>query len=65
MSVTKNALARKCGSKVKYKTLEDAKQGAVMFANKRKIITILRPYDCSICGGFHFGRTKSIDWSKL
>lgn len=64
MSVSKNKALRKCGSKVSYATIEAAKKGAAMFAEKKKIITILRAYGCS-CGKFHFGRTKDIDWSKL
>lgn len=64
MKISKRHNSKKCGSKVKYPTLEAAKVGAAIFGKKKKIITVLRAYGCH-CGSFHFGRTKEIDWSKL
>lgn len=62
--ISKKKNRNKCGSKIKYNSLEDAKKAAAIFAKKKGIITIMRAYGCH-CGKFHIGRTKEIDWSKV
>lgn len=62
--ISKRTHKNKCGKKIKYKTLDDAKRAAAIFAKKRHIVTILQAYGCH-CGGFHFGRTRQIDWDRV
>lgn len=61
---------KKCHTgKRTFPTLEAAKTAAAALAHRRReqgnvIAAFLRAYGCS-CGGFHFGSTKDIDWSKV
>lgn len=62
--ISKKASSRKCGRKIKYETLDDAKRAAAIFAKKKGVVTILQAYGCH-CGKFHFGRTRQIDWDRV
>lgn len=64
------ARMRKChDGKQRYQTLKDAQAAAALMAARRAkqgspIVSFLRAYGCA-CGGFHFGKTRDIDWSKV
>lgn len=65
----KNRRSHKHDGKKTYPTLEAAQQAAAIVAKKKDkqgnpIVTYLRAYGCH-CGGFHFGKSKEIDWSKV
>lgn len=60
---------RKCHGKRRFGSLREAQAAAAtMAARKAKqgnpIVSFLRAYGCA-CGGFHFGKTRDIDWSKV
>lgn len=53
-----------------FHTLESAQTAICQMTHRRKkqgkpIVTFLRAYKCSICGKFHYGRTRNIDWSQI
>lgn len=64
MALTKRQKRKKCGRKICYNSLAEAKKAAAIFATKKKIVTFMQAYKCH-CGSFHIGGTKKIDWSKV
>ena len=62
--LTKKQKRKRCGKKIGYNSLEDARKAAAIFTKKKKIITFMRAYPCN-CGKFHIVSTKNIDWSKV
>ncbi len=58
-----------CDGKVRFNSLKEA-QDSLYGMKRRKdkqgkqIVSVLRAYGCS-CGGFHYGKTGKIDWSKV
>lgn len=69
MTPSKRRLRKCCEGKQRFETLKDA-QGAMHGMKRRKekngtaIVTVMRAYGCA-CGGFHFGRTRGIDWELV
>lgn len=60
---------RACDGKRRFGTLGEAQRAAAeMVARKDRqgltIVTWLRAYGCR-CGGFHFGRTRQINWDVI
>lgn len=70
MSGPARARMRRChDGKQRYATLKEAQAAAAALAHRKAkqgnpIVTFLRAYRCA-CGGFHFGNTRNIDWSKV
>ena len=54
-----------CVNKIKYATLAKAKKVAAIVAKKNKMVTFMSGYRCLNCGGFHVGKSKSINWNKV
>lgn len=68
--LTKKRIRKCCEGKRRFSTLKEAQQAAAALAfNKKRqgapIVTFLKAYGCPSCGGFHFGRTKKIDWDAV
>lgn len=60
---------RACAGKRQYKTFDEARTAAAGMANRKAkqgntIVTFLKAYGCA-CGGYHVGRTRDIDWSRV
>lgn len=67
--MTRNRTSNKCARKVRYESLELARMAAAALAKRRQnqgipIVSYLKAYACR-CGGFHFGSTRRIDWSRI
>lgn len=55
--------------KRRYDTKPDADAALVAFLKRRQkqgtpIVTMMQVYGCA-CGGFHFGRTRTINWDLV
>lgn len=66
---SKARMRKCCNGKRRFDTIEQAKAAAAALAHDKSrkgdpIVTHLRAYGCA-CGGFHFGRTRSIDWDRV
>lgn len=63
-------LMKKCHEgKRRFNTIEEAKSTVnSLIRHKKKqgndIVTFMRAYGCA-CGGFHFGKTRGINWDAI
>jgi len=69
MSAADKRMKRCHEGKQRFDTLKQAQAAASSMADRKakqgnQIVTWLRAYGCP-CGGFHFGKTKDIDWSRV
>lgn len=70
MSGSKKSRMRRChDGKKRYETHAEATTARVGMINRKRttgnaVATFLRVYGCA-CGGFHFGRTKEINWAAV
>lgn len=61
---------RRCHEgKRRFSTLREAQAAAAGMAKRKDkqgntIVTFLRAYGCA-CGGYHFGKTKEINWALV
>lgn len=56
---------KQCGSKMRYKHPWQARHAIKCTLRKHFIFHKLEPYPCKHCGGWHIGKTNTIDYSKF
>lgn len=66
----KKSRMRRChDGKKRYESHAEATAAMLGMINRKRakgdaVVTFLRVYGCA-CGGFHFGRTKEINWAAV
>lgn len=65
MAKQKTKDKRRCKKKLKHDSYEHAMIAMKKTMKKSFIFHRMRPYKCSVCGRWHIGRTKDIDYRKF
>lgn len=53
-----------CGSKVKYRSVGQAKRAMASLRARGKLVGPANVYRCSRCGGWHWGHSSGGGWGK-